>query len=191
MKPVLDVIREADNTFTPVLSILDPFVSARYRNAAGCFVDMLTPNRGSHEHQGKTVRMKELSGSRAEPFRHLDFLIHEPERSLLLYRGGVPVNVPRAERYAIHKLILAIEREDQTKAYKDIVQAGTLIEALVTSLPKLLPSLGRRGRSGETKSIMGWPGYRRKRRSGSRASSIAGDRPGVESARCGLSRPIG
>jgi hypothetical protein len=138
MKAVLEVIQKADSTFAPVLSILDPFVSARYRNASGYFVDMLTPNRGSDEHQGKLARMKALGGSGAQPLRHLDFLIHEPERSLLLYRGGVPVNVPRAERYAIHKLIVAVEREDQTKASKDIMQAGTLIEALETQRPSEL-----------------------------------------------------
>jgi hypothetical protein len=138
MKPILDTIREVDGTFSPVLSILGPFMSARYRNATGYFVDMLTPNRGSDEHQGKIARMKALSGSGAQPLRHLDFLIHEPERSLLLYRGGVPVSVPRAERFCIHKLIVATEREDQTKASKDVMQAETLVEALASQRPNEL-----------------------------------------------------
>ena len=138
MKPVLEVIRDADETFEPVSSILDPFVSARYRNATGYFVDMLTPNRGSDDHQSKLARMKALSGSGAQPLRHLDFLIHEPERSLLLHRGGIPVNVPRPERYAIHKLIVAVEREDQAKASKDIMQAEALIEALASQRPNEL-----------------------------------------------------
>jgi hypothetical protein len=118
MKPILEVIQEVDSTFTPVLSILDPFVSARYKNATGYFVDMLTPNRGSDEHQSKIARMKALSGSGAQPLRHLDFLIHEPEHSLLLYQGGVPVNVPRAERYAIHKLIVAVDAKIRQRHQK-------------------------------------------------------------------------
>jgi hypothetical protein len=138
MKPVLEVIQTVDESFAPVLSISDPFVSARYKNSAGYFVDMLTPNRGSDNHQGKIARMKALSGTGAQPLRHLDFLIHEPERSLLLFRGGIPVNVPRPERYAIHKLIVAIERGDQTKASKDIMQAETLIELLASQRPNEL-----------------------------------------------------
>jgi hypothetical protein len=138
MKPVLEVIQTVDESFAPVLSISDPFVSARYKNLAGYFVDMLTPNRGSDDHQGKIARMKALSGTGAQPLRHLDFLIHEPERSLLLYRGGIPVNVPRPERYAIHKLIVAVERGDQAKASKDIMQAETLIELLASQRPNEL-----------------------------------------------------
>jgi hypothetical protein len=138
MNTVLAVIQEVDSTFASVLSISDPFVSARYRNSAGYFVDMLTPNRGSDEYQGKIARMKALGGSGAPPLRHLDFLIHEPERSLLLYRGGVSVSVPRAERFAIHKLIVATERVDQTKAFKDVMQAEILIDALASQRPSEL-----------------------------------------------------
>jgi hypothetical protein len=42
--------------------------------------------------------MPALGGAAAIPLRHLDFLIHQPERSVLLYKGGVPVTVPRARR---------------------------------------------------------------------------------------------
>ena len=45
------------------------------------------------------------------------------------------MTIPRAERYAVHKLIVAIERKDQIKAQKDIVQAGTLIIATVKRRP--------------------------------------------------------
>ncbi len=79
--------------------------------------------------------MKALGGAGAQPLRHLDFLIHEPERSVLLSKGGVPVSIPRAERYAVHKLIVAAERQDQVKATKDILQASALIGALATRRP--------------------------------------------------------
>jgi hypothetical protein len=110
-------------------------VSTRYRNARDYLVDFLTPNRGSDEHQGKPARMRALAGSGAEPLRHLDFLIHQPERSVLLYGGGVPVTVPRAERFAVHKLMVAVDRVNQAKSVKDIQQAQILIEALSLRRP--------------------------------------------------------
>jgi hypothetical protein len=79
--------------------------------------------------------MKALSGTGAQPLRHLEFLIHQPERSVMLFGGGVSVTLPRAERYAVHKIIVAVERKDQIKAQKDIVQAGTLIMALAKRRP--------------------------------------------------------
>jgi hypothetical protein len=133
--PILEVLRGVDPTFKPVPNISDPFVTTAYRNASFYRVDFLTPNRGSNSHQGRPVRMRALAGASAQPLRHLDFLIHETERSVLLARGGVPVTIPRAERFAVHKLIVAAEREDQAKAAKDIVQAATLIVALATRRP--------------------------------------------------------
>ena len=50
-----------------------------------------------------------------------------------LYRSGVLVQVPRPERFAIHKLIVAARRKagpDSLKARKDRAQADFLIGAL-------------------------------------------------------------
>jgi hypothetical protein len=77
---------------------------------------------------GRPLMTQDVDG--AQPLRHLDFLIDRPERSVLLFGGGVPVTIPRAERYAVHELIVAVERTDQAKSAKDIMQAGTLLEAL-------------------------------------------------------------
>lgn len=135
MPHVLAVLRTVDDTFKEVPNIDDPVVSTSYHNRARYKVDILTPNRGSDEHQGKPARMKALGGAGAQPLRHLDFLIHEPERSVLLFNGGVPVSIPRAERYAVHKLIVSAERRDQIKSTKDVVQAAALIQALATKRP--------------------------------------------------------
>jgi hypothetical protein len=135
MEAPLTVLRGVDETFKEIPHINDPFISTRYRNKRDYKVDFLTPNRGSNEHTGKPARMKALAGTGAEPLRHLDFLIHEPEKSVLLYGGGVPVTVPRAERYAIHKLIVAVERVNVAKSGKDIRQAGLLIDALAVKRP--------------------------------------------------------
>jgi hypothetical protein len=131
----LTILRGVDPTFRAVPNINDPVVSTRYRNRMDYAVDFLTPNRGSADHQGRPAKMKALGGAGAQPLRHLDFLIRETERSVLLFGGGVPVTVPRAERYAVHKLIVAVERVEQTKSPKDILQAHTLIQALATRRP--------------------------------------------------------
>jgi hypothetical protein len=143
MPPPLAVLRGIDDTFTAVTHVNDPFVSTRYRNSRDYLVDFLTPNRGSNEHQDKPAKMKALSGAGAQPIRHLDFLIHQTERSVLLHGGGVPVTVPRAERYAVHKLIVAVERIDQVKSGKDIQQAQVLIEALAVKRPAELAAAWR------------------------------------------------
>jgi hypothetical protein len=135
MPPILDVLRGVDPTFAELSNINDPFVTTAYRNSVKYKVEFLTPNRGGDEHQGKPAKMKALGGAGAQPLRHLDFLIHQPERSVLLYKGGVPVSVPRAERYAVHKLIVSVERENQVKSAKDTLQASMLIDALSTRRP--------------------------------------------------------
>lgn len=50
----------------------------------------------------------------------------------MLYKGGIPVRVPSPERYAVHKLIVAVMRRvDPAKSDKDIRQSEQLIEALL------------------------------------------------------------
>jgi hypothetical protein len=144
MDAPLDVLRRLDPSFKAVPHLTDPFVSVRYRNKLDYAVDILTPNRGSDDHMGKPVRMKALANTDAEPLRHLDFLIHEPEQSLLLYKSGVPVTIPRAERFAVHKLIVAVERREQAKSGKDIDQAATLILSLARQRPRELASAWRK-----------------------------------------------
>jgi hypothetical protein len=135
MPPILTVLRTVDPSFNEIPNLNDPFVATAYRSSRKYKVEFLTPNRGGDEHQKKPAKMKALGGSGAQPLRHLDYLIHGPERSVLLYKGGVPVTVPRAERYAVHKLIVSVERDNQVKSRKDTVQAATLIQALSTRRP--------------------------------------------------------
>jgi hypothetical protein len=135
MPPILEVLRSVDPTFAELPHAGDPFITTAYRNRARYRVDFLTPNRGPADLGRRPAAMKALAGAGAQPLRHLDYLIHEPERSVLLTDGGVPVSLPRAERYAVHKLIVAAERGDQVKAAKDIAQSGTLISALAVRRP--------------------------------------------------------
>ncbi len=135
MKPPLEILKAVDDSFRALPHTGDPFVSTQYRNRSAYRVDFLTPNRGSDDHQGKPARMRALSGAGAEPLRHLDYLIYQPERSVLLHGGGVAVVVPRAERFAVHKVIVAVERRDAAKSDKDTAQADTLIRVLAAKRP--------------------------------------------------------
>ncbi len=132
MPPILDVLRSVDPTFREIPHVSDGRASARFTTADRYLVEFLTPNRSSADHDGKPAAMPALGGASAEPLRFLDFLIHEPVRTVLLHGSGVSITVPAPERYAIHKLIVATRRrvEGTEKREKDLRQAALLIEAL-------------------------------------------------------------
>ncbi len=83
------------------------------------------------------VRLADAREPAQQPLRLLDFLIHEPVRTVLLHRSGVPVVVPAPARYAIHKLIVASRRQSDAnrdaKREKDLHQASLMVEALRTT----------------------------------------------------------
>ncbi len=76
----------------------------------------------------------EALGGWAHGFHYLNFLIADPIDAVALYLDGILVQIPRPERYAIHKLIVAQRRKraDRAKARKDLEQARDLIEVLAT-----------------------------------------------------------
>ena len=110
----LTILKGVDPTFRAIPNVNDPIVSTRCRSRTGHVADFFAPGRTSPRHV---------------------FLVEQTEQSVLLYGGGVPVSVPRAERYAVHKLIVAVERVEQTKSPKDILQAHMLIQALALRRP--------------------------------------------------------
>jgi hypothetical protein len=133
--PMGDVLATVDPTFKPVPHVGSRALATAFANQKGYKVEFLTPNRGSDKNQGKPTKMPALGGMGAEPLRYLDFLIYHPVNSVLLHKGGVPVAVPAPERFAIHKLIVSslrrLDRNGYTKANKDLMQAGLLIETMV------------------------------------------------------------
>jgi len=135
LPPMLDVIKKVDATFREVPHQIDGRHTTQYVSRSGFKVEFLAPNTGSTEHDGRPVPMPALGGASATPLRFLDFLIHEPVRSVLLHNAGVPVLVPAPERYAVHKLIIASRRHsDRTavaKSDKDLRQASALVEAMI------------------------------------------------------------
>lgn len=105
----------------------------RWRQSKGnALVEFLTPAFGEEGH-----RPLAALGVSAQALHHLNFLIAEPIPAAVLYRSGVLVQIPRPERFAIHKLIVAARREgrDRIKASKDRRQAAFLIEVLAEDRP--------------------------------------------------------
>lgn len=135
--PVLEVLRKVDPTFRQVPHQGDIHKTTQFENSARYKVEFLTPNTGSDDFAGKPTEMPALGGAAAEPLRFLDYLIFEPVRTVLLHKSGVAVNVPAPERYAVHKLIIAARRRNDTggiqKRDKDARQAGILAEALIST----------------------------------------------------------
>lgn len=137
LPPILEVLREVDPTFREIPHRSDPGHATQFENAVRYKVEFLTTNRGSDDYADHATQMPSLGGASAQPLRFLDFLIHEPIRTVLLHRSGVPVIVPSPERYAVHKLIVASRRHSDAngvaKREKDVHQASLLVEALETT----------------------------------------------------------
>jgi hypothetical protein len=130
------ILKEVDDTFAPVFHGFSQNLVAGYRNSAGIKVEVLTPNRSNAEYGYTLAKMPALGGIGAQPLPFLDFLIHEPVRSVILHDAGVGVVVPAPERYAVHKLIVSTRRnsgQGRSKVSKDLAQAATLIRALAVA----------------------------------------------------------
>lgn len=103
------------------------------QGGSGQLVEFLTPAFGE-----ESIRNLPALGVSAQALNYLNFLIAEPISAAAIYRSGVLVQVPRPERYAIHKLIIADRRRDgagSLKASKDREQAAFLIEAMAEDRP--------------------------------------------------------
>jgi hypothetical protein len=64
----------------------------------------------------------------------MELSLQDPVRSTLIARSGpIVVNLPRPQRYALHKLLVYGERpqNQRTKARKDVAQAAALIDYLL------------------------------------------------------------
>ena len=87
--------------------------------------------------QDSEILKLEPLGVYAQALPFLNFLIAEPIPAVALYRSGVLVQIPRPERYAVHKLIVAARRHKSSalKAKKDLAQAEILFEILSEDRP--------------------------------------------------------
>ena len=123
-----------DFAFDPAPS-LDAGKTWRWRQTRNeTFVEFLTPSFSEAE----DLRALPALGVHAQSLHYLNYLLSEPILAAATYRDGVLVQVPRPERFAIHKLIVADRRLEGTnslKAIKDRRQAEFLIEVLAADRP--------------------------------------------------------
>ena len=105
-----------------------PSTSVKRVGKDGLRVDVLTPG----PQLGRVVALQEMQWH-AQTVPHFDYLLREPRRACVLAGSHcIPVAVPAAERLVWHKLYSsANRRQDIAKADKDLMQAATLVAALV------------------------------------------------------------
>jgi hypothetical protein len=125
--PVLDLLKNVDETFRPVPHLHEKNVTS-YVAKGGLRVDFLTPNEGGDTDVPKPLRAFQTD---AEPLRFLDFLIYDPEPAVFLHDAGVYILVPSPQRYAVHKLIVSRRRQQgAAKQDKDVLQSAALLDVL-------------------------------------------------------------
>ncbi|MCA1774081.1 MAG: hypothetical protein LC676_00270 [Loktanella sp.] len=103
------------------------------QGGSGQLVEFLTPAFGD-----ESIRELPALGVGAQALNYLNFLIADPIPAAALYRSGILVQVPRPERFAIHKLIIADRRRDgagSLKSAKDREQSAFLIAAMAEDRP--------------------------------------------------------
>ncbi len=69
-----------------------------------------------------------------QPLKFMELSLEDPLTTTLLWRNGpVVVNLPRPQRYAVHKLLVYGERPQnmRKKASKDLAQAAALLDCLL------------------------------------------------------------
>lgn len=133
--PVFEILKEVDKTFRAVPNIARNQKTTSYQaQGGGLRVDFLTPNEGRDTDEPQLLSALQ---THAQPLRFLDFLIHDAQPAVALHGSGVYVTVPRPERYAVHKLIVAQRRTGGVaKRDKDIQQAAALLTVLAQKQPK-------------------------------------------------------
>lgn len=120
--------------FSPVPEIRTNKVWRWRQSDSQALVEFLTPSFRDEE----GLRDLAALGVSARALHHLDYLIADPIDAAAVYREGVLVKIPRPERFAIHKLIVAdrrLEGPDSRKARKDLMQVELLAGALAEDRP--------------------------------------------------------
>jgi hypothetical protein len=97
-------------------------------------VDFLTPLHGAEK--GQPVYLPAF-GLSASPLRFLGYLIEASVEAVVVGGSGILVHLPDPARFAFHKLWISVRRpvSEQTKAAKDLRQAGDLLDLLLADRP--------------------------------------------------------
>lgn len=128
-------IESLEMGFLPILGMAGKTGGAHLiPNERGFRLDFLiTARRGGeipYEHPDLHVTL--------QPLKFMEFSLVDVQQTALISRNGaILANVPHPARYALHKLIIAGEREGifLAKAGKDLMQAGLLLSVLRETAP--------------------------------------------------------
>ena len=126
--------------FSPMMEADPALYGSRFKAHKGEFkVEFLTPLTGRDPAASRRCEIRQF-GVPAIPLRFLDYLIEESFPAVALGRRPVLVRVPQPARYAVHKLIVARERDQRysLKAQKDLEQSFELQKALEKLDPESL-----------------------------------------------------
>jgi hypothetical protein len=117
----------------PPLNLKQPSTSFKVRGNP-LRVDVLTPADKIAEIAPVTIPRFRTA---AQPLPFLDFLIEKPVQGAVVNGGGILVHVPAPARFALHKLIVAQERDvsKHDKVEKDVMQAAQIIRMLADERP--------------------------------------------------------
>ena len=129
------LLKETGLGFVPVPGMPShkPSASFKLPGAETLAVDLLAPGKQT----GALIAVEEL-GAYAQAIPLLDFLIREPLTAAILSPNQViPVLVPSAERFALHKFFSSQSRRtsDRDKVRKDLEQAAAITAALEEDTP--------------------------------------------------------
>jgi hypothetical protein len=123
-----EILKTIDPSFRAIPHLRNPNIAANYINGNQYRVEILTDNRGPDTDTPSPLPALQ---THAQPLRFLDYLLHDAVPAVVLWDGGVLVNVPQPERYAVHKLIVSQRRTaTAVKRPKDLYQASALFDAL-------------------------------------------------------------
>lgn len=135
---LLEVLRESGIDFVdvPALKRSDPSTSFKEKGRSRFTFDLLVPAAGDEIEIRPVPELK----AHATALPYLRYLISESQTGAAISNHGVAsVRVPLAERFALHKLVVAQIRHGRPeKSAKDLKQAAALIAALGEMQPGAL-----------------------------------------------------
>ena len=124
--------------FKPAASLTPKTPTSWVLADASYAIDFLTPSFSEREQPARLAALKMW----AQGLHYLNFLIKDPMPAISPYMEGLLVQIPRPERYAVHKLIISQRRRGGAdgKRRKDIEQARAIIWAMAEDRPYELKS---------------------------------------------------
>lgn len=131
-EPLAEVLRDFQFEATPSL---DAGKVWRWRQSSSqTLVEFLTPSFRDEE---GLLDLAPL-GVSAQSLHYLEFILEDAVQAAAVYREGILIRIPRPERFAVHKLIVAdrrIEGPHGIRARKDLMQAELLLAILAQDRP--------------------------------------------------------